>query len=152
MEFEIVKELPPLHPKAIERAVNQYVCDSHVLGDRIGIVNQTLESIATATFLKGNNDFWLAHEDGEVKAYTIAHVTKSVDNKMTYWVNQSYVDKSLRGNSIVKEWWEKIRIHAKKCFCEHIVIVSSRTPEAYERFLGNGLKAYATLLMEDLED
>ena len=122
------------------------------MGDRVGIYEQTLESIANASFLGGNGNFWLAEDNGEVAAYVLARVVKDIDNKLTYWVSQAWVSPIYRGKKVVKdEWWRDIKNHAKKHFCKHLVIVSSRNAKAYERWFGSGIKEYAKLMMEDLE-
>lgn len=150
-ELKIVREIPKnLIPK-IEEAIRLFVLESGVKGDPAGVFNQTIESIANATFLKGNGDFWLAEDEEGVAAYLLAHVTKDIDNRLTYWVGQSWVRKDYRGNPLVKDWWEDVRKEAKRKFCSHLVIVSSRNPRAYERFLGHGMEEYASLLMENLD-
>lgn len=115
-------------------------------------MNQTLEGIAGSTFLNTGGHFWLAEKDGEVLGYILARVTKDIDNSLTYWVNQAWAAKEVRGTPVVKEWWSQVKEEARRCFCKHLVIVSSRNSRAYERWNGNGMKQYATLLMEDLED
>ena len=150
-EFKIVKEFPEnLSPRKIEEAVLDFIQESHVKGDPIGIFNQTMESIAGSTVLGGSGYFWLGTEGEKVVSYLLAHVTKDIDNLPTYYIPQAWVAREYRGNQVVKMWWEKVREHAKSRFCKHIVLVSSRNEKAYERFLGHGLTHYASLLMEDI--
>lgn len=148
--LKIVREIPKNLIPNIEEAISLFIQESGVKGDPVGVFNQTIESIANATYLKGNGDFWLAEDNG-VAAYILAHVTKDIDNRLTYWIGQAYVRKDYRGDSLVKEWWEDVRQEAKSKFCRHLVIVSSRNPRAYERFLGHGMEHYADLLMENLD-
>lgn len=148
--LKITREIPKHLVPKIEEAVKLFIQESGVKGDPIGVFNQTIESIANATYLKGNGDFWLAEDEG-VAAYLLAHVTKDIDNRLAYWIGQSWVRKDYRGDPLVKDWWEDVRAEAKSKFCRHLVIVSSRNAKAYERFLGHGLEEYGVLLMENLD-
>jgi hypothetical protein len=65
-------------------------------------------------------------------------------------VTQTWVHPDYRGKPIVKEWWAEMKARAKQLFCEHLSITSSRNYKAYERFLGDGMKAYATLLKQEI--
>ena len=151
MTYEIFRELPPLKPLAIEDAIYAFISEIDVKGDPIGFFDQTVGSIAAATYLKQGGDFWLAHEDGEVIAYALGHVTRDVDNRLTYWLSQAWIRKDRRGLPFAKECWEKMRQQAKNYLCAHIIVVSGRdNNEAYCRFLGTGMKPYATLLKEDI--
>ena len=150
-KIQIINQIPKdLKPRAIERAVMSFVWDSHVKGDPLGVFRQTLETIANSTFLNGAGNVWMATNEGEVVVYIIARTVKEIDNKLTYWVSQAWVHKDFRGKPIVKEWWANLKDYAKKHFCEHLVIVSSRNPKAYTRWFGTDMKEYATLMMEDL--
>ena len=152
-KLQIVKQLPKsLKPKTVEAAVLSFIDDSGAKGDKLGIFNQTIETIANATFLGRGGDFWLSEKDGEAIAFIIANITKDIDNRLCYWVNAAWVRQDFRGNPIVKDWWEGVREHAKRCFCRHLVIVSSRGDKSYPRFLKHNLEKYADLLKEDLED
>lgn len=153
MNLYRVKELPKLCPYAIEEAVSRFIEDSKIQGvDKDGMFNQTIESIAHATMFATNdtNHFWLAHNGQDVLAYVLAHISKDIDNKLTYTISQGWVAPQLRGKKIVKLWWEKIRAEAKQRMCKHIMFPASRHPKAYLRFLGKGYHKYATLLKEDL--
>jgi len=149
-QIQIIKQIPKtLNSKSIERAVLEFIKDSHVIGNPDGIYQQTLETIANATFL-GAGDFWLATNNKEVAGYVIARTVKDIDNRLTYWVSQAWTHKDFRAKPIVKEWWSVIKKHATEHFCKHLVIVSSRNPKAYERWFGTGMKEYAVQMMEDL--
>lgn len=146
-----------LNPGAIERAVKSFIEDSHIQEgkvDELGMFNQTIESIASATIFSPNNDsrqFWIITGDNqEVLAYYLAHVSKDIDNKLCYWITQAWAHPSIRGTKMIKEGWGQIRDEAKRLLCKHIVIPSSRNPKAYCRFLGKGWHQYATLLKEDI--
>lgn len=149
--FRLIKELPPLNPGAIERAVEKFVaaCEMHV--DWVGFYNQTLQRISAATYLnQPGNDFWLADADGEVAGYALASVSVDIDSRLTYWVAQSWVDPAWRGHEIVKKSWQEIRKRARELMCAHLVIVSCRNPKAECRWLGEGMEIYATLLKQEL--
>lgn len=149
--LKIVRTLPEeLNPKAVERAVENFIQETDVKGDALGFFNQTIEGIASATFLNRGGDFWLSHEDGEVVAYLLATVSRDIDGAFTYWISQAWVDRKYRGNKAVKEWWLNVREQAKKYLCRHIVVVAGRSDKAYCRWLGNGLHHYASLLKEDI--
>ena len=150
--FSIVRSLNPAWSKQIEAAVRDFFKTSHVPQgvDEQGFCQQTLESIASATFLNNGGDFWLLLENGVVKGYLLARITKDIDNTLTYWISQSWVHKSMRGDPEVKNCWETVRKRALECFCKHIVIVSSRSTRAYCRFLGHGMHLYSALLKEDI--
>lgn len=150
-----VSSLPALRPGAIEEAVENFVTDSLAEesgADPVGLYNQTIECIASATYLGGGEgrQFWLADQDGEVLTYVLAHVGKDVDNQLCYWLTQAYVHPKLRGQKVVKEWFQLLRQEAKRLLCKHIIIPSSRSTKAYLRFLGDGWHEYVTLLKEDI--
>lgn len=152
-QLKRMTELPQGSNKAIEQAVQSFIKDSHVYltSAPLGFYQQTLESIASATHLKGSGDFFLAlDDDGSVASYALGNVSKDVDNTLVYWGTQAWVAPKYRGQPIVKEWFEVIRQRAMECFCKHIIIVSSRGDKGYCRFLGKGYHLYAHLLKEDL--
>lgn len=148
--LQVVKQLPDLNPRAIERAIESFIKEVDIKGDWVGFFNQTLESIASATFLNRGGDFWLAEEDGEVMAYALGSICKDIDNKLTYSVPQAWLHPNYRRSALVKEWWESMRKRAQDCLAQHILIVSARNPKAFCRWLGHGAHLYATLLKEDL--
>jgi hypothetical protein len=150
MAFEIVRgQLPELKHLAIERAVRSFVEETDVHGEPVGFFTQTMNNIHAAVH-RGQGDFWLCVEDGEVMGYMLGHVTHDVDNSLTYWLAQCWAHPSKRGTPLVKEWWQQIRTKAKDYFCKHIVVVSGRGTDAYCRFLGTGWHEYARLLKEDI--
>lgn len=153
LRFEIVKEIASKYSPQIEDAVRDFMVSSH-LGEGVspeGFLNQTLQAIAGATYLSGaGSEFWLMTEHDKVIAYVLAHITKDIDNSLTYWISQAWVLKDRRGDIAIRMAWQKIRDRAKACFCKHIVVVSSRGSDGYCRWLGEGWHEYARLLKEDL--
>lgn len=153
MKLERTKQLPDLKPNAIEHAIEQFLVDSRVKNvDEVGMFNQTIETIAQSTMFASNNshEFWLAHVDGEVKAYAIAHISKDIDNKLTYTISQAWACKELRGKPIIKEWRDMLIAHAKQNLCKHIMVPASRHVKPYLRFLGHGFHEYVTLLKTEI--
>lgn len=148
--LELVRgELPKLNEKAIERAVSSFVSSVDVHGDLVGFYNQTIKSIYHAIY-NGNGEFWLAHEAGEVLGYVMARIAVDVDDQLCYWLSQAWLHPNYRGKKEVKNWWQKIRSHAKQRLCKHIMVISARNNEAYCRWLGKGWHEYATILKEDI--
>lgn len=148
----LTREIPKsLNKGAVERAVEGFIkaCDMNV--DPVGFYNQTLQKIASATYMRQvGQDFWLAEAYGEVAGYAIASVSVDIDNRLTYWVAQSWVDPMWRGHKIVKESWQSIRQRARDLMCAHLVVVSCRNPLAECRWLGEGMEIYSTLLKQEL--
>jgi hypothetical protein len=150
-EIHVIKELQPSLTPQVEAAVRDFMRESDLNGvNEEGFYYQTLESIAAATYLGGGGEFWVATKDGELLIYILASVGKDFDNRLTYHVNQAWVRKDYRGRPIVKAWWEAIRERARSLMCGHLAITSSRGVKAYERFLGHGMKYYASILKESL--
>jgi hypothetical protein len=148
-----IKVLPQLSNKAIERAVEQFIEDSRVENvDKIGMYNQTIESIAQATIFATNNvnQFWLADDGQDVLAYALAHVSKDIDNQLTYTISQAWVCPNLRTKKIVKVWFQQLQDEAARLMCKHIMLPASRHVKPYLRFLGKGYHVYATLIKKDL--
>jgi len=151
-ELKLTREIPIAVKPKLEHAILNFIDDSGVHGDPIGFFNQTIQSIANATTLKGGGDFWLAlDEEGEIAAYALAHVVKDIDNRLTYTVNQGYVAPGYRDGKFTKENFPKIEAQAKKYFCSHITNVVCRNHEPFLRLMGDGWKKYATILIKDLE-
>lgn len=151
LRFEIVKELPPSLVQQIEEAIKDFLVASKMTNvDPAGFIQQTREQIANATYLGHGGEFWLMTENGKVLAYVLAHVTRDIDNSLTYWCGQAWVHPAWRGHMAIKMAWQRIRSRAKACLCKHIVVVSSRGTDAYCRWLGKGWHPYAALLKEDL--
>lgn len=150
--FGVVKVLPKWATTQLESAVRDFIATSHLPQgiDQPGFYYQTLEAIANTIYLGGTGDFWMATFNGRVVVYGLAYISKDIDQKLCYHINQMWVSKEFRGKPIVKEWWKQIRQRAKDCFCKHLVITSTRSPKAYIRFLGYGMKEYATLLKEEI--
>lgn len=149
--FELVKKLPLLNPKAVERAVINFIEEAKIKDDRMGFLSQTLESIAQAViFNVPGCDFWMAEKEGEVVGYALARIVKDIDNRLCYWVSQGWVRKDFRNGQHIRDSWKKLEEYAKKMMCSHIVNVTNRNPQAYLRLLGEGWDNYATLLKKDL--
>lgn len=150
--FGIYKEIPEWAPKQLDRAVWDFIDSSGIPNgvDVNGVYQGTLEAITGATYLSSGGEFWLGHLNQEVLIYVIAHITRDIDNKLTYHVSQAWVRKDYRGKPIVKEWWNKIRARAKNLMCSHIMVTSTRGVESYCKFLGKGWHLYAHLLKEDI--
>lgn len=154
--FRKLKEIPEsLKPGAIDRAIRQFVNDSHVLDVPIskpGLIQQLTDVIASILVFKSNPTtfFWAAEDNGEVVAWALTHVSKDVDNSLCYWMTDAWVDKSLRRTILVRKWLEALKADAKFLGCKHILIPSSRGMKAYCRFLGKGWHPYLTILKEDI--
>lgn len=149
--LRLTKELPILNPKAVERAVSNFIIEAQVNSDPEGFFQQTIQSIAEAVFLKvPGHDFWMAERDGEVVGYALARFVKDIDNKLCYWVSQGWVHKDFRNGKHIRESWKKLEAHAKKYMCSHIVNVTNRNPQVYLRLLGEDWEEYATILKKDL--
>lgn len=148
--YEVVKTIQPYLRPQIEAAVKDFIVASKTNeGVNVeGFYYQTLEAIANSTHLGGPGEFWVGVKDGQLLIYALCHISKDIDNKMTYHVSQTWVRKDYRGNPVVKEWWEDMRQRAKDLMCGHLAITSSRGSKAYERFLGHGMKHYACMLVE----
>lgn len=153
MQFRKVKDLPSeLKTGAIEKAVFEFIAETPLKADPNGLFKQTIRTIASATFLGGQNDFWLAwNEEGDVLGYLIGQTVVDVDDSLTYWITQAWVSPRLRSSGAVKDAFRLVCEDAKSRFCRHIVVVSGRKNDAaYCRFLGNGWHKYATLLKKDI--
>jgi len=153
MKLRKIKELPNLSKNAIEIAVEKFIKDSRVKNvDQVGMFNQTIESIAQATIFATNNasQFWLADDGHDVLAYALSHVSKDVDNKLTFTISQAWVCPELRGKKIVKIWFQQLQDEADRLMCKHIMLPASRHVKPYLRFLGKGYHEYVTLIKKDL--
>ena len=149
-----ITEVPStLKPKAIERAIEAFIEDSHSTDiplSKDGLYNQLVENVAgVVVFHTPGRFFWLAEEDGEVIAFALTHISKDIDNSLCYWQTDAWVHKSWRGKPEVKQWNKQLEEDAKASFCKHIIIPSSRGSEAYCRFLGEGWHPYVVLLKKD---
>lgn len=117
----------------------------------MGFFNQTLQSIASASYLNQGGDFWLGTMNGNLVIYILAHIGNDYDGRLSYTVTQAWVRKDQRGKKWVKEVWEEVRARAKNCMCKHFSVISSRgKTAAYCRFLGKGFHPYAEILKEEL--
>lgn len=150
--FRVIDALPDGMSPQIEAAVVDFMKSSDMPEgvQLMGFYNQTLQAIANATILQGNGEFWIGTLNGELLIYTLAYINNDFDGRLAYHISQTWVKKEWRGNPIVKEWWGQIKQRAKDCLCGHLCLTSSRNPKAYERWLGDGMKHYATLLKQSL--
>lgn len=150
-----VNDVPSsLKPKAIETAIAAFIKDSHstdVPLDPIGLFNQLVENVAAVCIFKTQGRYcWIAEEDGEVIAFALTHISKDVDNSLCYWMTDAWVAPHWRRKPEVKSWFAQLTEDAKKSFCKHIIIPSSRGQDGYCRFLGEGWHPYVVLLKQDL--
>ncbi len=154
LDFRVIKEIPASLTLAIQESVKDFMVSSDLNGgdvDLVGFYNSTLESIANATYLNGGGEFWVGtDEENKLLIYILGGVNTDVDGRLSYHVYQGWVTKEYRASPVVKEWWEMIRQRAKDLMCKHLIVHSSRGYEAYERFLGNGMKLYSHVLKESL--
>jgi hypothetical protein len=151
--FRIVKEIPPAITPQLELAVKDFIVSSHLPKgvDPKGFYYQTLQGLASASYLGQGGELWLGTVKGELWIYLMAHVGQDYDQRLTYTVTQAWVKKSQRGKPWVKKVWEQVRQRAKDCMCGHFVVISSRgNDKAYCRFLGKGFHFYASILKEEL--
>ncbi len=150
--FRVIKSIPDGMSVQIESAIVDFMKTSHLPEgiEQRGFYNQTLQAIANAAILGGGGEFWIGTINGELVIYTIAYINNDFDGRLAYHVSQTWVKKEYRGKPIVKEWWNAIKQRAKDCLCGHLCLTSSRNPKAYERWLGDGIKHYATLLKQTL--
>lgn len=149
MKYEKVVELPVPNTE-IERLVKLASEEIDIKGDKLGFYNQTIENIASATFLKRGGDFWLIWDGDKAYGYALCSMSKDVDNQMTYWGLQAYADSSVRGKPVIKNLWKAVEEYAKQHFCKHFIIIASRNKDAYKRYLGPEWHDYAALIKKDL--
>lgn len=149
IEYKLTKTLE--HKEWLEEAVRHFAEENHAPSEYAGLVQQTYENILHATELNSPGQYlWLVLEDNKPCGYVLSHIGKDVDNTMCYWIVQAYADKEVRGEKFIKELYPVLKEHAKKLFCKHILIPSSRSAQAYMRWLGTDLHQYAVILKEDL--
>jgi predicted butyrate kinase (DUF1464 family) len=151
--FRIVKSIPEGMAPEIEAAVLDFMKSSHMPHgiDLKGFYYATLQAIANSSVLGGAGDLWLGTMDGNLVTYILAHVNNDYDGRLNYMVTQAWVRKDQRGQSWVKQAWEKVRQRAKDCLCGHFSVISSRGhTKAYCRFLGKGFNEYAQILKSEL--
>lgn len=151
-EFRRIQEIPAsLHKGAIERAVHAFIVETDTDSDPVGFYNQTLQRIAAAVIYKQPGvDFWLMHAYGEVAVYAIATIQVDIDGRLCYWVSQAWVSPEWRHDPVVKAGFEKMKAHAEDSLCAHFVIVTSRDPHAFCKFLGPKMRPYATIIKQEL--
>lgn len=151
--FELVHEIPPGASSQIENAVRDFIVSSHMPQgvNLAGFYHQTLQSIASASYLNQGGELWLGFIGDKLVIYLLARISDDFDGRLSYAVTQAWVRKDQRGKKWVKWAWQKVRERAKDCMCSHFSIFSSRgKTEAYCRFLGKGFHYYAEILKEEL--
>lgn len=116
--------------------------DQHMQLD--GFVAHTMDQIVAACI--GNGELWVCSDGTNLLGYMLGALTKDINNEMTYVVRQGWVHQSLRRSPKVKEMLRTILLNAKQNFCRHVVIVTSRNPDVYLRWLGKGWARLSTAL------
>lgn len=150
--FSIVKAIPDGLAPQIEVAVRDFMVSSHLPEgvDPEGFFQQTLQAIASASYLNQGGELWLGILNGKLVTYILARVGADFDGKLAYTVSQAWVRKDQRGQKWVKLAWEKVRQRAKDCLCSHFAIFSTRgNDKAYCRFLGKGFHFYSSILKQE---
>jgi len=152
LTFWLAREIPEGLSPQIQDAVRDFMVSSHLpQGVNLeGFYQQTLQSIAAASYLNQGGDLWLGTIDNQLVIYLLANISNIFDNRLAYMVSQAWVRKDQRGQRWVKEVWEEVRQRAKNCLCAHFGVYSSRgKTKAYCRFLGKGFHPYAEILKEE---
>jgi hypothetical protein len=145
-----------LNQGAIDRALEKFVVDSReIIGavDPVGALQALRDGVASIVLFRNSPEsfFWLSEgDDGEVAAWAMTQIKKSVDNTLCYWMLNAWVDPKYRFTPFVQESIAKVRKDAKWYGCRHLLIPSSRNAKAYCRFLGGGFHKYLTILKEDI--
>lgn len=153
MEFKFITEVPKgLTRSEVERVVELFIRESHIKNvNATGLFNQILMAIASVLYAKRDNVyFWVAEDQGKIKAWALTHTSTDVDNSLSYWMTDAWVDKEYRQTPLVKQWYNDLRKHARELDCKHILIPSSRNTKAYLRFLGRNWHEHLTILKEDI--
>lgn len=151
--FQIVKAIPDGFSVQIQEAVKLFMNDSNMPKgvNWEGFYNQTLKTIAQSTVLGQGGDLWLGIKGNELYTYILAYVGQSVDDRLSYVVNQAWVRKDQRGQPWVRDAWQKVRQRAKDTMCAHLLVLSSKeNTQAYCRFLGKNFHKHAEILKEVL--
>lgn len=151
--FELVKIIPDGFVSQIQESVKAFMKDSNMPEgvNEIGFYNQTLKTMAQATVLNGGGDLWLGIKGNELYTYILAYIGQSVDDRLSYVVNQAWVRKDQRGQPWVRDAWQKVRQRARDTMCAHLLVLSSReNTKAYCRFLGKGFHKHVEILKEVL--
>jgi hypothetical protein len=150
--LELWKKNPShLKERAIESAIEKFIEETNLDVDKTGFFNQTLEKFAKGLlFSDPTIDIWLSDKDGEIDGYVVVHLAKDIDNSLCYWISQAWASKDMRANGFTKECWVRLKKRANELQCKHVVLVSSRNNDAFNRFLGGKFKEYATILTMDL--
>jgi hypothetical protein len=113
-----------------------------------GYTDHAWDQIAAAC--NGVGELWVAMEGGKLLGFLLAGYNKDVDNAATYVLKQAWVEPSMRRTRKVKHCLATILTHAKSNFCRHVLLIASRNPRAYMRWLGRGWHQVTTVLKGDL--
>lgn len=151
--FELTEVIPNGFSEQIQEAVKDFMKSSNMSEgiNEIGFYNQTLKTMAQATVLNGGGDLWLGIKGNELYTYILAYIGQSVDDRLSYVVNQAWVRKDQRGKLWVHDAWQKVRQRAKETMCAHLLVLSSReNTKAYCRFLGKNFHKHGEILKEVL--
>lgn len=135
---------------SLKVAIRSMYVDSHVdfIYTEKGYVDHTWEMITLAC--SGSGELWLATLGQEIVGFLLAAYSKEVDNEPTFVIRQAWVSQKIRRNPAVKQMLGRILSNAKMNFAKHVLIVSSRNPNAYIRWLGKGWKKITTVIKGDL--
>ncbi len=150
--FGLSKVIPEGFSPQIENAVRDFIVSSHLPEgvNKEGFYYQTLQAIASASYLSQGGELWLGSMNGRLVTYILAHIGNDYDGRLAYTVTQAWVRKDQRGKKWVKEAWEQVRQRAKDCLCSHFAIFSTRGSDAaYCRFLGKGFHFYSSILKQE---
>ena len=150
--LKLLKENPThLKERAIETAIEKFIEEVDLDVNKAGLFNQTLEKFAKGLlFSDPTYDIWISEDQGDINGYVVVSICRDIDNTLCYWISQAWADKNMRANGFTKESWESLKKRANDLQCKHIVVVSSRNNEAFNRFLGGQFKEYATILTMDI--
>lgn len=135
---------------SLEEAVRAMHKDSYVDSymTEKGFVDHTWEGIMAA--FGGQSECWVALQDGKVVGFLLAAYSKEIDNEPTFIIKQAWVHPIIRRTPRVKEMLGTILYNAKANLAKHVLIVSSRNPRSYLRWLGKGWSPISTVLKGDL--
>jgi hypothetical protein len=154
VELKIIREIPPtLKPRAIERAVWDFVHDVESIKDKIGFYDQAIKRIAESLiFGRKDSDIWIAEENGDIKAFVIAHLIYDIDDKIGYWIYEPYIVKELRDTGFMKDQWIKIKDRARSLLCKRMIIMTAHDKDKIGRFLNEEFVEHAKILKMNLEE
>ncbi len=136
----------PLAKEETIRVVMAFMDDRKVTGDKTGFLTRTIASIVSSLSAGSSYDFWYVEENNRVLAYCLAEFGPSQDGSKTYYLNQAWLDKSIRHTGLFQSWMYEIIASAKERGAKHISILTDRNPKAYCRFLGKKWRHTTSIL------